>query len=458
MRTLFLKIFGWFWLATALVASTLIVATWTLPAAALPQPPHSYIEESADALAETAAITYDRDGRDGLRAYVARIDRPGRLHAFVFDGDGNSMLDAEVLPEAASFASRYSFDHPPRAQFSPTEIVAGGAATLADGRRILLVTVSEGGHASAIRDNLFGVFVRLRVVLVPSGLVCFALARYLTAPIVKLRRATRQVADGEFSARVGPSIGRRKDELADLARDFDVMAGRIEGLVGTQQAVRRGISHELRSPLARLGVALAIARREAGPGADEAHDRIGREAERLNGMIDQLLMIARVESEGDGADRTRIDLAALVESVAADGEFEARASNRSVACGPLASCEIRGNERLLRSAIENVVRNAVHYTAEGTAVAVDLRVVPGEGRALVIVRDHGEGVPENLLSELFRPFYRVEDARDRRSGGAGLGLAITERAIRMHGGTVRAANADGGGLAIEISLPVESDR
>jgi two-component system sensor histidine kinase CpxA len=236
-----------------------------------------------------------------------------------------------------------------------------------------------------------------------------------------------------------------------LGQDFNSMAERLESMVRAQQRLLGDISHELRSPLARLGVALGLARQRSGPEANGALDRIERESDNLNEMISQLLTLTRLESGTDGRKRTNIDLAALVKEVADDADFEARSINRAVQVVSSERCSIKGVEELLRSAVENVVRNALRYTPEGTAVEVALR--RQNGNAVISVRDRGNGVPEESLEKIFRPFYRTEDARDRQSGGGtGLGLAITERAVRMHGGSVQAANVAGGGLSVEMKL------
>jgi two-component system sensor histidine kinase CpxA len=198
-----------------------------------------------------------------------------------------------------------------------------------------------------------------------------------------------------------------------------------------------------------------LARQRSGAEANGALDRIERESDNLNEMISQLLTLTRLESGTDGRKRTEVDLATLVREVAEDADFEARGANRAVQVVSNDKCSINGVEELLRSAVENVVRNAVRYTPEGTAVEVALR--RQNGHAVISVRDRGAGVPDEALEKIFRPFYRTEDARDRQSGGGtGLGLAITERAVRMHGGSIQAANASGGGLSVEMRLNLDN--
>jgi two-component system sensor histidine kinase CpxA len=294
-----------------------------------------------------------------------------------------------------------------------------------------------------------------------AGAFCYWLAKYLTSPVAKLRRATHELASGNLAARVGPSMGKRRDELASLGADFDLMAEQIESLLKAQRRLLGDISHELRSPLARLIVALELARQRAGTEAMGALERIQHEAENLNEMIGQLLALTRLETGAQEIRTKRLDLANLVRDIADDADFEARSRNRSVRLCSSGSYIIMGNEELLRPAIENVVRNAVQYTREQSEVQIAISTdgaKPGVAEtaefAEITVRDHGAGVPESALAEIFRPFYRVDDARDRESGGTGLGLAITERAVRLHRGTVAALNAVDGGLIVTIRLPL----
>ena len=262
--------------------------------------------------------------------------------------------------------------------------------------------------------------------------------------------------------RVGPSLGRRRDELASLASDFDEMAEKIQLLIDRQRRLLGDISHELRSPLARLNVALELARQRSGSEATSALERIQREAEILNEMIGQLLALTRLESGAEEIRKVKVDLESLLRDVVKDADFEARARNRSVRLAASEPVTIEGVPNLIRRAIENVVRNAVHYTAEQTEVAIklfrDSEAPQSAGKAdhelaVIVVRDHGPGVPAEVLNEIFRPFYRVDEARDREAGGVGLGLAIAERAVRLHGGNVGAANASDGGLVVTIKLP-----
>jgi two-component system sensor histidine kinase CpxA len=236
-------------------------------------------------------------------------------------------------------------------------------------------------------------------------------------------------------------------------RDFNRMAERIEKLMTAQKQLVRDVSHELRSPLARLNVALGIARREATPAATLALDRIEQEAERLNCMIGEMLTLSLLESGGERFEQERFDLDEMADEVVGDADFEAAGSDRHVQYKSNGPLMLSGNREMLRRALENVVRNAIRYTDHGTAVEVSLER-EGAEHVVIRVRDHGPGLPEEALTEIFRPFYRSAEARDRQSGGAGIGLAITERAVRLHSGEVKAANAADGGLMITMRLPL----
>jgi two-component system sensor histidine kinase CpxA len=251
----------------------------------------------------------------------------------------------------------------------------------------------------------------------------------------------------------------RRDEVAGLMRDFDAMAERIETLLKAQSRLLNDISHELRSPLARLNVALGLARQRANPESADMLDRIELEAARLNELIGRILTLARLEDGEQIVPQTPVPLNEIVENVVEDAEFEAQARHcHVVATVPDGKWEVRGNASLLHSAVENVVRNAIRYTQEGTSVDVELRREQraGSSDAVLRVSDSGPGVPPDALEKMFEPFYRIDDARGRLTGGVGLGLAITERAVRFHGGKVAAFNRAGTGLMVEIRLPLIS--
>jgi two-component system OmpR family sensor kinase len=274
------------------------------------------------------------------------------------------------------------------------------------------------------------------------------LAWYLTRPLRALRWAFDAAARGRLDTRVGPRIGRRRDEIADLGRDFDRMAGQLQTLVSSQRRLLHDVSHELRSPLARLQAAIGLLRQDPGR-LEPSLERIEREATRLDELVGEVLTLARLETGNGNPGARPVDLADLVASIAEDARFEAQACGRRLRAEIAPSAQVMGNAELLHRAVENIVRNAIKYTGEGTQVAVALRAEGG--RALVSVADQGPGIPQADLARVFEPFYRV--ANDSAKG-FGLGLAIAQLAVQAHGGTIRAANAAEGGLRVEIDLPL----
>ncbi|MDT5270258.1 MAG: two-component system, OmpR family, sensor histidine kinase CpxA [Acidobacteriota bacterium] len=462
MRSLFLKVFLWFWLAMVVVITTFAVTTHLTRSQEMFHPPQ-FIEAVLSGYARNAAAAYERDGAAGLEAYLNHAKEETGTRNQLFDAGGAELTGADASPQVREVAAQVARTGTPFFRNIGGGMLEVRPVTARDGGRYAFVTYMPMGpppveHHIAfwiLSETAWLLLVRLLAVVLAASALCYLLARYIVTPVVKLREVTRQVTEGDLSARVGPRLGGRRDELAAMGHDFDEMAARIETLVGAQTRLLRDISHELRSPLARLSVALDLARKRAGSAAAGDLDRIEREAKRLNEMIGQLLALSRWESNGNGMRAQSFDLAALVREVAADADFEAQGRNCSVVVGECDPCKTKGTPQLLRSAIENVVRNAVRYTPEGSAVKISLRClhVAGTGEAVINVRDEGAGVPEELLKDIFRPFYRMDDSRTRETGGAGLGLAITERAVRLHGGTVKAENLTGGGFVVELRLP-----
>ena len=320
-----------------------------------------------------------------------------------------------------------------------------------NGASYIFATELPAGPRAAFGPDPLGLALHLGIALLVSGFICYLLARYLTAPILQLRAASRQLAAGKLNARAVADSQRRNDELGELIRDFNAMADRIESLVSSQRQLISDVSHEIRSPLARLIVAMDLARERKGN--DPAFDRMEKDFERLNEMIGRLLTVARLDATEASIQMKIVNLSVLVSEVVSDAEFAAREGNRSVQLLRDDDMYVCGNPDLLRSAIENIILNAVRYTAPGTVVDVRLRQ-EAAGSALLSVRDHGPGVPESELLSIFRPFYRVANARDEQSGGIGLGLAITDRVVRVHAGSLSAANAEDGGLEISVKIPI----
>ena len=449
MRSLFLKIFLSYWLAQALFVVLAILVTLAM------RPPQDSprAEYLRQAIGAQLMQTYERGGSPALRKSLG--DLRGSFHehqVYLFDDKGQE-LSGTATPE---WAKQLALGTAKQGGFHlQSEKRVAQAITGSGGRHYILVLENPGPPPHFFWGPGRAPGLGIAIAILTSGLVCFLLARSLTAPIIRLRAATQKLANGELSARAGAPGAHRRDEIAELMRDFDGMAQRLENLVNAQSRLLNDISHELRSPLARLSVALGLARQRTGPEAAGNLNRIELEANRLNDLIGRLLALARMEGGNQATPMTTVRLGDLVGDVARDAAFEAQGRNCRVRCDIAEDSVVYGNSALLHSAIENVVRNAMRYTHEGTEIEVELRRsdLPNAAEAIVRISDRGPGVPEEALSKLFRPFYRLDDARNRQTGGVGLGLSITERAVRLHGGSVKAENRPGGGLIVEIRLP-----
>jgi signal transduction histidine kinase len=459
MGRLFLRIFLWFWIgstclllvlaASLLIVRPEIVSSWRV------------IRMTAMLHLGTRAIdAYEQEGAARAEAVLAAITREYHFRVWLYAADGSPIGAAAPVDDARDLVSRaIAGDDVER---------ASGSGAFLSARRI---TGRSGKTYVFVWESPFRLrapwpvagaqfSLRLIVMTLTGGLVCLWLTLYITRPIRTLRGAARQFAEGNLSVRISERREfQRRDELSELAREFDRMAERIEDLVVSQQQLLGDISHELRSPLARLSLALDLARRRVGGDDLPEHQRIEREIHRLNELIEQLLTLARLQGESRLLRQMRpdtINLRELIHEVAQDARFEAEAAGKGVVVSSEVDSTLPGSRSLLRSAIENVVRNAVRHAPEQSTVTVAMTRDEGTGKVAIVVTDRGPGVPPQALSRLFDPFYRVDEARDRASGGVGLGLAITRQAILAHGGAATAENHPEGGLVVRLELPASS--
>lgn len=449
---LFLKIFLWFLAAISLMIGVVVFLNWTVQTEPVVSRWQQSVRNQMALYASTAGQIYDADGDAGLDVFIANIRKVETVTDIeITDPEGHFWhTDGSVSDNYRQVADQAFTTGALGLELStPDTALAAKSFTVADGRKYALIIRWERPKMTPFFGDSGWRYVRYGGLLLTALALCYALARYLSSPIGKLRRATQQFAEGDLETRVGGEIGNRRDELSALARDFDVMAERIESLVTSQQRLTRDISHELRSPLARMNLALEIAKQRFGDEGAPLLTRIETESRRLNEMISQILTLARLESGNRDFEKMPVDVKSLVEQIASDADFEASAKGKSVKIVRSEKCMVSGNESLLWSAIENVLRNAVRYTEDGTTVEVSLEIVNGQVK--IGVKDFGGGVPPEELENLFRPFYRVGEARERKTGGIGLGLAIAEQAIYAHDGRINARNT-GEGLLVEITL------
>jgi len=410
--------------------------------------------------AEKCARMYETSGKQAVQDYLDELQRQYSVRFYFFDEDGNPLLDRGapelILKMAASKEGLYKTERQNLSLVNPRQGIAMRLVPGASGRKYILAFQQSPTLIMPVSEAVgTHPYLRLLGIGLFGAVLCFLLTRNITQPITRLRAAASGIASGRLKTRVDPSVRRRHDEIGTLGRDFDRMAEQIEALVTAQRDLLGEVSHELRSPLSRLTVALGLLRQCSSEEAPEYLGRIGLEADRLDKLIGQLLTLTRIESGIESTQREKFDLTNLVQEVAADGDFEAHAHGREVKVVRADACTMLGAPEVLRSAIENVVRNAIRHTPSGQSVRVSLqRLSTNAQKALLQVRDYGRGVPEKMLKDIFIPFHRVPEQVEANSHGAGLGLAIAERIVRMHEGSISARNANDGGLIVDIELPI----
>jgi signal transduction histidine kinase len=430
VRSLFAKILAWFVVSiVTTIAATAITTALTYDAYSSRQAPFPMLLSLG--LGEARAA-YEAGGQEQLGKMLERLRvATYASQAMLLDGSGVDLMTGELHANMLPFAE--GLVHSPFAVRSKIF-----ARKTADGRYYLIL----------IRENWFFWFLQPAHFLVLGlvALLCYALARYVTSPVRELRTAVDRFGRGDLTARAEE---KRHDELGDLAVAFNSMADHIQTLLAAERRLLFDISHELRSPLARLSVAVELARTDE-QGA-RFLDRIQKEADRLNSLIRQMLEVTRTEGDPSRLKAESLRIDELVEGLVDDCSIEAQARGCVLRFESTGAVTLDGDSELLRRAIENVVRNAIRYAPPQSKVEVTLE--DATGWAKIRVRDYGPGVPEAALPRLFDPFYRVEQDRDRKSGGVGLGLAIARRAVELHKGKLRASNSSPG-LLVEIDLPV----
>jgi two-component system, OmpR family, sensor histidine kinase CpxA len=402
-------------------------------------------------LGHYATWRYNTQGEEELQDLFQAISLDQRSVYWLFDDQMNELSHTTLSVEAREAILR-------ALEGNGTARSNGGtfvATPIADTFNRRFVFAAEFYPPPLLHSLPEGVLAAILISSLMTSLVCAVLAQYITRPILRLRDAAHSIAQGNLKARAGVEGSRRKDEIADLVRDFDAMAGEIADLVESNRRMLIGASHDLRSPIARIRVALSLA--ESAPEAErhELLERIASELVRLNELIGQILTVARLESGEIRHSLSPLSLNQIIGEAVEDARFEASQCNVEIAYDERwPEVTVSGEESMLRSAVENVLRNAIFYSGPEGRIAVSVAV--SEGMAKIAVRDTGPGVPEEALAKLFRPFYRVDDARGRSTGGSGLGLSIVSGAIRAHHGSVRARNVQPHGLEILIELPLSA--
>ena len=456
LRSLSLKIFLWFCLAMVVSGIAFVLVALFFPSRTVIVQAKNFFTYKVTNAGQVAVNVYEKDGPEELTRFLNRLREITSFNLYLLNSKGDG-LNTSNLPAGASVLMQkaLSTDTVQIANLATQPLVAK-KLTGEDTRAYVVMLQMPHGLNHFVAEMSHTFVLRILAALLASGVVCLLMARYLTSPIRKLKSAVRRLAQGDLHVRVAEGLGRRKDEIAALGRDFDTMASRIESLMKAQERLFREIAHELRSPLTRLNVALEICRKHTDENARRFLDRIAMETDNLSLLITQLLTLSRLDNADLTLQRKPVVLENLIGRIAQDASFEGETRDCAVVFECRDRCTLPADGNLVRSAIENVIRNALRFTPNGTQVEVtqSIRRDSAGTKAVICVRDFGPGVPPGNLKNLFKPFFRADDVKVRTSESAGLGLAIAMRAVQMHNGLIMARNADDGGLMVEIRLPM----
>ncbi|MEH0761775.1 envelope stress sensor histidine kinase CpxA [Vibrio sp. 16] len=452
ITSLYGRIFAIFWFTMLLV----LVAVLSLPHL----DPRKARDIPADHYNRLVDITRSIEKRyaqdDNLARVLFNLEGPNRSpkdprpRFFVTDQDGNILTtqDRKNFRYRALQNFITSIDVPgqPQQKLYGHYMVAGPLpVTLAKQDLLLYIGVKWNEPPPFLLRMFDKPFQLLFAVMLVSTPLLLWLAWALSQPARKLERAAQRVAKGEFI--VDPELEKGTSEFRQAGASFNQMVEAVNQMISGQQRLLSDISHELRSPLTRLRMASALATRKQGESPELA--RIDTEAQRLEQMIGELLELSRMQADSH-LTREKQPLSSLWEAILADAQFEAEQMGKNLTFTPIPDRIISGTPKLLMSALDNIVRNAIYYGQD----RIDIQFAESDQQITITVDDNGEGVPDHELEAIFRPFYRVSTARDRHSGGTGLGLTITESAIRQHSGHIVATRSPLGGLRVEITLPL----
>lgn len=450
MRSLYWKIFVSFWLATALI---IVTTAWFTSEIARKSSVPTQERAFMDSYANAAVVTFEAGHRTALIEWLEKTGLSKQMNLFLLTNKGEIIGNQDTPDLVKHISLNLVHGELDSGIFKSGNVIVSHEILSTSGAAYRLAAVSEKPLSQIVQIPWAGLTVRLLIAFFISGLICYLLSIYLTQPLSTLRMAAKSLATGKLNTRVGHFVGHHNDEIAELSHEFNSMAEQLETLIHSKERLLQDISHELRSPLTRLHIAVELGRKKSNHLAEGEFDRIEAECLRLNTLIGEILDFARLDKSTNTIKKSMVDLPALLKDIISDANYEFSETIPRVIVGNIQPFQLMLDERLIHRAIENILRNALRYSPKDQAVSISLYQGTRKNSVFIDIADNGPGVPEDQLTKIFNPFYRVDTARQKKTGGYGLGLAIAKKALQLHHGKIQATNRKDGGLLVRIILP-----
>ena len=453
MRSLYWKIFISFWIASILIIMT---TAWVISEVTRESSIPSHEKIVMDSYVSAAVATFESGHDTALQHWLLHAQKNYHMTFFLMNSSGKIFSTNQPIPLNIQNLSQ---------QFMQQQLDDG--ILKLDGLIVSHEIISTSGHAyrlialtnqpihHPIQIPWAIIIVRLSIAIFISGIICYWLSVYLTQPLRSLSIAAQSIATGRLNTRVGQFKGHQRDEIAELIREFDRMAEQLELMMHSKERLLQDISHELRSPLTRLQLAIGIGRKQTQYSAETAFQRMEDECLQLNTLIGEILKYSRLDAPTIPLHYSQINLTDLLHRVTNNANFEFGSNGHRVKLIIKDTCTVWIDEALIYGALENILRNALRYSPQQQLVTVYCSINHIKHTINITINDHGPGVPDEQLAQIFNPFYRVDPSRDKFTGGHGLGLSIAQRAIARHHGVIIALNRKPHGLKIRIILPYD---
>ncbi len=405
-----------------------------------------------DSYANAAVATFESGKHSALKQWLLSIGLSQHMTLYLINQQGVIFSEAETPNIIKKIAGEFK-----QSKLKPGIIKLGNIIISHDiishqNTHYRLIAITEKPLSHFIQISLSGLAIRLIVTTIISGILCYYLSMFLTNPLRELTKAAKELGTGALSTRVGSFKGHANDEIAALSHEFDSMATELEKIISSKERLLHDISHELRSPLARLQISIALARKKLPSDKQVVLDRMELECDRLNTLIGEILDFARFKKDAVQIVFIPTDINLLLQSLTHDANYEfGQGKARVIYKGEELTQSV--DPTLLHRATENILRNALRYSPENEVVTIEL--THDESYFYIHIYDKGAGVPESQIEKIFNAFYRVDTAREKKTGGFGLGLSIAKEAIRLHGGAITARNIVNKGFLVKISIPAK---